>query len=116
MKVLIGQIPVLVVLVTCTVCGASTTEPTKTMIDRHGELITDGCGSCSLTPARYPGIPPGYTPGIAPRYARPAALALPWPCPPRRSRRLDEEQEDQEQRDLLSRKTRSRKTRSRKTC
>ena len=68
MKVIIGQVPVLVVLVRCTVCEAPTTEPTKTMIDRHGELITDGCSSCSLTPARYTGISPrlypGYTPGM----------------------------------------------------
>ena len=70
MKVIIGQVPVLVVLVRCTVCEAPTTEPTKTMIDRHGELITDGCSSCSLTPARYTGISPrlypGYTPAIPP--------------------------------------------------
>ena len=58
MKVLIGQVPVMVVLVSCTVCGASTTEPTKTMIDRHGELITDGCSSCRpMDPWTYPGIP-----------------------------------------------------------
>ena len=72
MKVLIGQIPVLVVLVTCTVCGASTTEPTKTMMDRYGELITDGCSSCRPTPWTYPGIPrhtPAY-PGIPRQVAR----------------------------------------------
>ena len=71
MKVFIGQIPVVVVLVTCTVCEAPTTEPTKTMIDRHGELITDGCSSCRPSPASYPGIPrqvPRHTPAGTPAY------------------------------------------------
>ena len=71
MKVLIGQVPVMVVLVSCTVCGASTTEPTKTMIDRHGELITDGCSSCRPTPWTYPHTPaypgiPRHTPAGSP--------------------------------------------------
>ena len=62
MDVVIGQIPVVVVVVTCTVCEAPTTEPTKTMIDRHGELITDGCSSCRPSPASYPGIALPATP------------------------------------------------------
>ena len=57
MKVLIGQIPVVVfMLVTCTVCGASTTEPNRIM-QLRGELITDGCGECRPTPATYPTYP-----------------------------------------------------------
>ena len=60
MKVLIGQVPVMVVLVSCTVCGGSTTEPTKTMIDRHGELITDGCSSCRPNPLDLPRHTPAY--------------------------------------------------------
>ena len=75
MDVVIGQIPVVLLLVTCTVCEASTTEPTKTMIDRHGELISDGCSSCRPTP----GIAPRYAPGIAPRHT-PASSPGPGPA------------------------------------
>ena len=75
MKVVIGQIPVVVVLVTCTVCEALTTEPTKTMIDRHGELITDGCSSCRPTL----GIALGYAPGTSPRISPPPKQAPPMP-------------------------------------
>ena len=28
----------------CTVCGRRTLRPIKAMMDRHGDLITDGCG------------------------------------------------------------------------
>ena len=59
MKVLIGQIPVVVVLVNCTVCGASTTEPNKIMVLK-GDLITDGCGECPTLAA------PIWPPHLAP--------------------------------------------------
>ena len=76
MDVVIGQIPVVLLLVTCTVCEASTTEPTKTMIDRHGELISDGCSSCRPTPGIAPRYAPGIAPRHSPRYARPLAPTL----------------------------------------
>ena len=46
-------VPVLVAM--CTVCERRTLRPVKAMMDRHGDLITDGCGSCRAAMASVQG-------------------------------------------------------------
>ena len=42
-------------LLLITVCGRRTLRPIKAMMDRHGDLITDGCGSCRAAMASVQG-------------------------------------------------------------
>ena len=53
MRVQDGQIPAYlvakagpVVVAMCTACERRTLRPSKAMMDRHGSIITDGCGDC----------------------------------------------------------------------
>ena len=61
MKVQHGHIPAYLVEATgpvvvawCTSCGLRTVKPLKAMMDRYGEVITDGCGDCSVVSASQP--------------------------------------------------------------
>ena len=61
MKVQDGHIPAYLVEATgpvvvawCTSCGLRTVKPLKAMMDRYGEVITDGCGDCSVVSASQP--------------------------------------------------------------
>ena len=42
------------VVALCTVCGRRTIRPTRAMMDRHGSVITDGCGDCPSVSATQP--------------------------------------------------------------
>ena len=61
MNVQDGQIPAYlvaqpgpVVVALCTVCGLWTVKPHRAMVDRHGSVITDGCGDCPSVSASQP--------------------------------------------------------------
>ena len=61
MKVQEGHIPVCLVeaigtvlVAWCTVCYSRTVKPRRAMLDRHGSVITDGCGDCPSVSAPQP--------------------------------------------------------------
>ena len=93
MKVQEGHIPAYLVeavgpppvVAWCTVCERRTIRPKQAMMDRHGSVITDGCGDCVPSPLMPPpGIPPNSAPLQLPPLNTPA-LNAPWPTPTRQA-------------------------------